>query len=247
METVLPMARTDQNPSEHNWLLAALPAKDRQQLLRQGEQVSLTREQPLLQAQQASSTVYFPAGGVVSLVASTSHGEISEVATIGRDGMVGMPAFLGDGVAPWDVHCQIPGEALRVPSETLGSVVTATPAVREVLGRYAQVLLVQIARNATCNQLHPMLQRCSRWILLIRRQSGRDQFPLTQQTLATMLGVRRATVTVTAGELQKAGAIGYHHGSMRITDPAVLQELACDCYSAIEEAYDRLLPVKATR
>lgn len=232
----------EQHVKAVNWVLRALRQEERELVLRQAERVSLTREQSLLETGESAAAVYFPVGAVVSLVQSTASGDVNEVATVGRDGMVGLPIFLGDRISPWDAFCQIPGDALRVPAEAVGDVGTASPGVREVLARYCHALLVQIARNSACNQLHSMAQRCSRWILIVRRQCGRDEFPLTQQSLATMLAVRRATVTVTAGELQKAGAISYHHGAMRITDLAALNELACDCYAVIAAAYNRLVP-----
>lgn len=236
------MATTSRHPRGENWVLAALGDEERKRVLRYGDRVSLTREQTLLEANQAASSAYFPVSAVVSLVESSPRGEVNEVATVGRDGMLGVPFFLGDELSPWNLLCQIPGEAVRVPIERLGNIVSGTPDLREVLGRYSQALMVQIARNFACSQLHPMLQRCSRWILLVHWQSGRDEFPLTQRSLATMLGVRRATVTETAGQLQKAGAISYHHGSMRVTDLSVLNDLACGCCTTIKQSYGRLLP-----
>jgi CRP-like cAMP-binding protein len=235
------MTKRDQHSNSENWVLAALGHHERQRLLQHADAVSLTRDQPVGQAGQPLSQVYFPVGAIVSAVQKTTGGGMHEVATIGRDGMVGLSSFLAQEVLAWDLHCQIPGHALRLPAETLGTLDTATPVTRQVLGRYAYALLLQIARNAACNQLHSMIERCSRWILLVHRQCGRDEFPLTQQSLAAMLAVRRATVTVTARALKEAGAIGYHHGSLRVANAAVLNELACDCYDAIVESYDVLL------
>ncbi len=236
------MARRDQHTNGANWLLAALGHDERHRLLEQAERVALTRGQRLGEAGQSISELHFPVDAVVSVVQRSAEGGAHEVATIGRDGVVGLLLFLGGGgMLPWDMHCQIPGDALRVPAELLGNIATAPGDTRQVLGRYAQALLMQVARNAACNQLHSMVQRCSRWILLVHRQCGRDEFPLTQQSLAAMLAVRRATVTVTARALQDAGAISYHHGSMRVTNAAALHRLTCDCYCAITEAYDGLL------
>lgn len=235
------MSVADQHPNGGNWVLDALGQHERQQLLDRGTRVSLARGQSLGQPSAQLSDVHFPLSAVISLVQTTHAGEIHEVATVGRDGMVGLSLFLGTAAPPWDMHCQIPGDAVRVPAAVLGNVATATAASREVLGRYTEALLVQIARNAACNQLHSMVQRCSRWILLVHRQCGRDEFPLTQQSLAAMLAVRRATVSVTARALQEAGAISYHHGAMRVTNAAALNRLACDCYGAITEAHDALL------
>lgn len=230
-----------QQANTDNWVFAALGPDERERLLKRGDRVSLTKDQPVARADQRRCEVDFPLDAVVSVVQSTAAAGIHEVATIGRDGIVGLPAFLGADVPPWDLLCQIPGDVLRVPAEALGDIATAPAQTRRVLGLYSQALFVQIARNAACNQLHSMMQRCSRWILLVHRQCGRDEFPLTQQSLAAMMAVRRATVTVTARALQDAGAINYHHGSVRITDATTLKQLTCDCYNAITEAYDALL------
>lgn len=234
------MSDTHQQP-EANWLLSALPDDDRESLLQHAEHVSLTRDQRVTNPGQPALLVYFPLTAVVSIVQTSAEGAISEIATVGRDGIVPIAAFLAGGSSPWDAFCQIPGEAIRIPAEALGTAVTGTAGVRGVIGRYSQALVEQIARNAACNQLHSMLQRCGRWILLIRRQCGRDDFPLTQQSLATMLGVRRATVTQAAQDLQAAGAIGYRHGAMHVTDPEALLERSCECYPAIVDRYEQLL------
>ncbi len=234
------MIRRDDRLPVENWVLAALRDPDRERLMAHAERVSLSRDERLQRLGGTTAWMYFPVDAVVSLVQSAAPGELSEIATVGRDGVIGLPGFLGDAVSAWEPVCQIPGEALRVPVATVGTVVTATPGVRDILGRYSQALLAQIGTNAGCNQLHSMLQRCSRWILLVRRQTGNDEFPLTQQALASMLAVRRATVTVAAGELQKAGAITYHHGTMRIANLRALKDGACVCYSMIVDTYDRL-------
>lgn len=235
------MATPEQHANTENWVFAALGQDERERLLKHGDHVSLKKDQPLAGADQPLSELYFPLDAVVSVVQSTAAGGLHEVATIGRDGIVGLPSFLGAGVHPWALICQIPGDVLRVPAEVLGDIATAPPQTRRVVGLYAHALFMQIARNAACNQLHSMVQRCSRWILLVHRQCGRDEFPLTQQSLAAMMAVRRATVTVTARALQDAGAINYRHGSVRITDAATLKRLTCDCCRAITETYDALL------
>lgn len=223
-----------------NRLLRALPRKDRDHLAAHLNRVTLTREQNLHQYNEPIPTVYFPLTAVVSVVQTVDDDSVHEIATIGKDGVVGLSTFLTAVPSPWRAFCQIPGSALSLPADVLGDITTASPGVKTVLARYSQALLVQIARNFACNQLHTMPERCCRWILLVRSQAGRDEFPLTQQSLATMLGVRRATVTVTAGALQKDGLIQYRHGSMRVIDPDAMQKVACECYGAITQEYDRL-------
>lgn len=234
------MGVSDQQPNS-NWLLTALPDHDRERLLQHGEHVSLSRDQRVMNAQEPSPSIYFPLTAVVSVVQVSANGAISEIATVGRDGMIPLHAFLAGRTSPWDALCQIPGDVIRIPADTLGTTVTGTAGVRKVMGLYSQALVEQIGRNAACNHLHSMLERCSRWILLIRRQCGRDDFPLTQQSLATMLGVRRATVTAAAQQLQVSGAINYRHGAMQVTDAEALLERSCECFSAIASRYEDLV------
>ncbi|MPZ72886.1 MAG: helix-turn-helix domain-containing protein [Nitriliruptorales bacterium] len=235
------MSVSDRRP-DTNWLLAALPDADRERLLQRGERVSLSHDQRVMHAQEPSPAIWFPLTAVVSIVQTTTDHAIREIATVGRDGMVPLESFLAtQASSSWDAFCQLPGDTFRVPARTLGTIVTGTTGVRDIVGRYSQAFVDQIGRNSACNQLHSMLQRCSRWILLVRRQCGRDDFPLTQQSLATMLGVRRATVTEAARDLQMAGAISYRHGAMQVTDVEALLERSCECYAGIVERYEQLL------
>lgn len=225
-----------------NRLLRALPHMDRARLAERLERVAITRGEVLQQPGEPITTVHFPLTAAVSIVQTVGDDDINELVTVGNDGMVGMAGFLARTTSPWRAFCQIPGEVLSMPADLMGDVTTASHGVRDVLGRYSLALLAASGGNFSCTQLHSVAQRCSRWILVVRRQVGRDEFPLTQQSLATMLGVRRATVSVTAGALQAAGLIQYHHGVMRIIDPAAMEDAACDCYGIITNQFDRLFP-----
>jgi CRP-like cAMP-binding protein len=171
-----------------------------------------------------------------------ADGSAVEVGTVGREGLVGLVIVLGGAASPTVTLCQIPGTARRITAERLAEAVEARPALRRLLLRYAQGYLTQVAQGAACNRLHGIEARCARWLLMTHdRVGGADTFPLKQEFLAVMLGVRRAGVTVAAGALQDAGLIRYRRGSIRVLDRAGLEAASCECYGLVREQYARLL------
>jgi CRP-like cAMP-binding protein len=164
-----------------------------------------------------------------------------EIATVGNEGMLGLPVFLGGGSIPARVFCQIEGEALRMRAERFREHVRRHEPVREVLGRYTQALFNFVAQSAACNRVHPVQKRCARWMLITQDRIGRDTFPLTQEFLALMLGTRRAAVNTAASALQRAGFIRYQRGQVSISDRRGLEGAACECYGVIRRDFDRLL------
>ncbi len=224
-----------------NRLLAALPEPRLQRLLPALEAVELTWKQPLYEANAPIRFVHFPLTGVASLVTAIEDGTILEVATIGNEGLVGLPVFLGVDVSPMAAFVQVPGAALRMRAEVLKEEVRNGGALDEILRRYTQALVIQLAQLSACNRRHSIEERCARWLLMTHDRAEADEFLLTQEFLSQMLGVRRATVTVTAGLLQKAGLIGYRRGRITVLDRGGLEEAACECYQIIKKEYDRLL------
>jgi CRP-like cAMP-binding protein len=163
--------------------------------------------------------------------------------TRGNEGLVGLAALLGAEGSESQTLAEIPGTALRLPAAVLVAAVDAQPALRRLLLRYTQAYLTQVAQGAACNRLHGIEARCARWLLMTHdRVGGSDAFPLTQEFLAIMLGVRRAGVSVAAGALQDAGLIRYRRGGIRVLDRAGLEAAACECYGVVRRQYDRLLP-----
>jgi CRP-like cAMP-binding protein len=189
----------------------------------------------------SSSHVYFPIGVVISLVTSMEDGTAVELATVGREGMVGLPVFLGTGSLPIQAFGQIPGEALRVTAEAFRAEIKRNGPLVQVLNRYMQALFIQVAQVAACNRVHLVEQRRARWLLQTHDRVGADQFLLTQEFLAQMLGVRRAGVSVAAGLLQKAGLIRYARGRITILDRPGQESAACECYRVVRREFDRLL------
>ncbi len=185
--------------------------------------------------------VYFPEDGVASLLTQLDDGIETEVATVGREGMVGLPAFFGVESVPGRAIWQVSGKALMLPTKELRRETRQGGALNDVLRLYAQGLFTQISQSASCNRRHEIVQRCSRWLLMTHDRVNGDEFELTHQFLSKMLGVRRAGVSVAAGILQKADLIKYSRGRITILDREGLEAISCECYRIVREELDRLL------
>lgn len=187
-------------------------------------------------------SVYFPVTAVASHLTSMDDGSGVEIATVGNEGMVGAQVFLGTRtVGSRDfAQVQVPGDLLVFEADVFREE-AQDGEFHGVLERYVQAYLRQVSQQVACNGLHNVEERCSRWILLTHDRVGGDEFPLTQEFLSQMLGVRRASVTVAAGTLQKAGFIRFRHGRVSILDRRGLEEASCECYRVLREEFDRLL------
>jgi CRP-like cAMP-binding protein len=218
-------------PPPANRLLAALPADDYARLAPTLPNTPLKLKHFLHKAGEAIDQVYFPGGGFVSVVTVLKDGSMVEVATIGREGMLGISAGSDGGLSPAagmvqaesDVCYTMSTEAFRQEMDRRG-------AFYELLTRYGQALVGFIMQSTACNAVHSVEQRLSRWLLLAHDRVGKDDFPLTQEFAAMMLGTSRPTVTVVAGTLQKSGLIIYHRGHVTIVDRENLEAASCECY-----------------
>src|ERR687886_1741416 len=240
MMTIASNALSSDRPSA-NRLLAAVPRAEYRRLLPYLEPVSLALRQNLYAAHTPMPYVWFIERGVVSVFRVTQEGTLIEIAMIGHEGMVGLPVFLGSESTPSQALVQIPGTGLRMPTTAFRREVPPGSPLHDLLHRYTQTLINQMAQGMVCNRMHSIAQRCARWLLLTHDRVDADQFPLTQQFLAHMLGVRRASVTTVASTLQKAGLIRYSRGVITILDRPGLEAAACECYRIIEAEYGRLL------
>jgi CRP-like cAMP-binding protein len=225
----------------HNRILASLPAEEYAALAPRFERVEPKLKQLLFDVDQLIEHVYFPEALVVSVVGVMADGSAVETATVGREGMVGLPVFLGTDRTSAQAFAQIPGAALRMSAGEFREAVAGSAALTRALNHYTQALFTLVAQSSACNRLHTMRERCARWLLHTHDRVGRDEFPLTHQFLSQMLGERRATVTEAMGALQAAGAITYEMGQVRVRDRAELDALACECYAVIVREFDRLL------
>lgn len=224
-----------------NRLLSALSDAERERIGSAGEIVDLDFKQVLYEFNEPIEHVLFPNSGVVSWLSASDGGELVEVATVGREGFVGLPVFLGAGSTPGIGMAQIPGSALRVPADTFQRLVAEIEPFRAILNRYTQALMTLIAQGSLCNRIHAINERCARWLLMTHDAVDGDEYPLTHEFLSQMLGVRRASVTVAAGMLQRAGLIEYQRGVVTVLDRDGLEAAACDCYGIISNEFDRLI------
>ena len=234
-------APDDLHGPRENRLLAALPREDYERLLAKLDMVSLAIKQIVYEPNGPIPHVYFPTSAVTSVISIMEDGVGVEVATVGNEGMVGLPLFLGAATTPLQAFCQVPGAAARLKADVFRDEIDRGSPLHGLLQRYTQALLNQIAQSAACNRVHSIDQRCARWLLMTHDRVRADQFLLTQEFLAQMLGVRRASVNTAAGMLQKAGFIRYTRGRITVTDRPGLESASCECYRIIKEDFDRLL------
>lgn len=232
-----------QVPRSPNKLLASLPLEDYQRIAPNLRSVPMKLKQVLQKQDNPIEDVYFPGGGAFSLVKTLSDGQVAEVATIGAEGASGAGVFFGQRVADCDVLVQVTGPSAQVMSAELFNVeMERHGAFFNRVVRYNQALMSQIMQTTVCNGLHSAEERCCRWLLMSHDRAGADEFPLTHEFLATMLGVRRPTVTIVASHLQQAGLIQYRRGSVTILDRAKLEAASCECYGTVRDQMRRLLP-----
>lgn len=234
----------DDDTKRSNLLLAALPEADFERLKgelrpRHGEQ-----KQMLGESGQRLTEVHFPIDAVVSVLTRMDDGSSVEIATIGNEGLVGVTVAWGAGTMnPREfATVQVPGNVVSMDAGTFREEVRQQGPLASLVERYTQAFFTQVSQQVACNGLHSVEQRCARWLLLTQDRVGTDDFPMTHEFLAQMLGVRRATVTVTAGILQKAGFVEFTRGRVAIVDRPGLENTSCECYGVTREVFDRLLP-----
>lgn len=223
-----------------NRLLMALESSVPDVELDSLEFTSLELRQELYSPNLPIEHVYFPVNGVLSMLAQLEEGFFVEVATVGNEGMIGLPLFLGTNSTPGTAYSQVPGDAYRLSAEEFRRNIEKPSQFTRVLHRYTQALMTQISQGTACNRAHGNRQRCARWLLLTHDRVGKDEFSLTQEFLSQMLGVRRATINEVAGQLSAGGSISYRRGIVRVEDRLRLESESCLCYSIIRNEYDRM-------
>jgi CRP-like cAMP-binding protein len=223
-----------------NQLLAALPEADREALRPHLTRVHLEHAQPLIEPQEPIRSVYFPISALASLVIVLEDGSTVESGSVGREGMVGIPIVLGAGTTPMQTVTQIAGEAFRIDADVIKAQFDRRGALHLVLSRYIHTLFMIASQSAACNRRHGIEARLCRWLLMSADGIGSNSVGITQEYLATMLGVRRAGVTEAALKLQNAGWIAYSRGSVEILDRPALERAACECYHVVRQEYERL-------
>jgi CRP-like cAMP-binding protein len=231
-----------------NGLLDRLPEGERIELLSAMLCRPIVLHAMLQPPGQAAGLVHFPLTGVISLMTPLDDGSAIEVATIGNEGMVGVHAFLGGGpLGNVRAMAQVPGEMLSMDANAFRGIADGGGALRGIMVSYSQALFAQIAQAVACNGAHQVQERAARRLLEIHDRVDRDEFELTQESLADALGMDRPTVSAAAGILQTAGVIRCRRGRVAVLDREALEEASCECYIAARDEYERLLGPKAQR
>jgi CRP-like cAMP-binding protein len=225
-------------------LLASLPAEDFQRILPDLTTVPLTAKQVLLKRGEPIRHVFFPNGGMCSVTSMMKDGAAVEVATVGTEGMLGISAIFGGQAMPGESMVQVlngqGASAERMTIEAFRHEIARHGALHEAVNRFSQGMVALMMQSIGCIALHRVQERCCRWLLMTHDRVKADQFTLSHEFLAMMLGSTRPTVTLVAHSLQKAGLIRYTHARMTILDRRGLEATSCECYSTVKAEFDRL-------
>ena len=225
-----------------NHLLAALPPAIQQRLLPMLELFPLPLGKVLYESGDTMRYVYFPTDSIVSLLYVMESGASAEISVVGNEGIVGVSLFMGGESTPSRAVVQSAGSAYRLAGQKLKDEFNRHSELMQLLLRYTQSLITQMAQTAVCNRHHSIDQQLCRWLLLSLDRLPDNKLTMTQELIANMLGVRREGVTEAAGKLQKLGVIDYCRGHITVLDRSKLEALSCECYAVVKRESDRLLP-----
>lgn len=227
-------------PTSGNRLLGKLATEEYELLAPHLETVSLSLSEVLFRPEDNIRYVYFPTTAIISLLTDLEDGGGMEVGLVGREGMVGISAILG-GSETKVATVQAEGGAVRLEAGKLREEFSKGGVLQNSLLRYTHALMTQISQSVVCNARHPVEGRLARWLLMYHDRLGRDEFEMTHEFMAHMLGVRRSGVSEVAQKLQEMGFIDYHHGHIKILDRKGLEDFACECYPVVKEKFDDFL------
>src|SRR5262245_53827685 len=213
-----------------NAILDGLNTREADTLQASARDVPLERGAVIADLGEPAPYVYFPTRGVLSLVGSTSGGATVEVAVVGNEGVASLSAALGGDWLPYRILTQVPGRAIRVPTEIVSSVLIQCGDLNQRMLDYAQQLIAQVAQSAVCNRFHNARQRLARWLLMTADRAGTNELPLTHEFISSMVGGPRSAVTEAAAELRQAGSIDYRRGLITVCSHDRLRAQACECY-----------------
>jgi CRP-like cAMP-binding protein len=223
-----------------NRLLASLPAEEFSRLLPYLEPVAHPAKTCLCEPDNPIRHVYFPTAGVISLLAVKTPSTAIEAGMVGREGFVGLPVFLGTDRSTGLCMVQLPLQAVRMAADDFRAVVPRDGSLHALLLRYTHFLLCQISQSLACCATHAVEKRFCRWLLTVHDRADNDEFPLTHAFVASMMGVRRASVSTVAAGLQQRGLIGYERGRLTVLDRAGLESIACGCFRVVRSEWERL-------
>lgn len=229
------------SPACRNALLAMLPNAEYQALEKHLELVPTPFDMVLFERDRPIEYAYFPCSGEHSVLAVMENGAAVEVGTVGYEGFSTIDLLLGSNIASETTVCQIAGESLRMPAEVFQKAVSGETALRRITMRYLYAYLTQVSQSVACNRLHTLDERFARWVLMSHDRIEGNEFHLTQEYLADMLGVHRPSVSVVAKTFQQAGLIKYVRGTLTILDRRGLEEASCECYRVVRKQFARML------
>ena len=233
--------RAPSDPRPKNRILAALPAEDFKRILPDLTTMPLTRRNVFQKRGEPMRYVFFPNGGVCSVTSMMTNGTAVEVATVGDEGMLGITALWGGRSMPGETMCQVQDTSVeRMPLDAFVREIERRGALYESVGRYSQGALALMMQSTACMALHDVQARCCRWLLMTHDRVRTDEFHLSHEFLAMMLGSTRPTVSTVAGLLQRAGLIRYTHAKITIVDRKGLKAASCECYATIRAEFARL-------
>ncbi|MBE7941063.1 MULTISPECIES: Crp/Fnr family transcriptional regulator [Ramlibacter] len=231
----------------HNWLLSALADAEWDRWSKELELVDLPLGKVLIEPGTSTAHVYFPTTAIVGLLYVMENGASAEIAVVGNEGIVGISLFMGGQSTSSSAVVQAAGMAYRLKASLLMEEFNRGGPVLHLLLRYTQALITQMAQTSVCNRHHAVDQQFCRWLLLTLDRLLASEIVMTQELLSNILGVRRASVTETAGNLQRDGLIRYARGQITVLDRPGLEARSCECYGVVKKEYERLLPdIKAT-
>ena len=226
-----------------NRLLDLLPGPDLARLLDRAERATAKVGDVVAEAGEPARFAVFPLTSVYSAIIPLRDGSAIEATTIGSEGMAGIDFLTDHAASVYRLVCQVDGESLHLPASAFRSLLAESGPLRRVLERYVLTVVHQGGQNAACNLRHNVEERMCRWLLMTHDRVGANEFHLTHEFLAIMLGVRRQSVSLTAGILQEAGLIEYRRGDLRIADRPGLERASCECYRAIKDTYRQVMGV----
>ena len=242
METFTRQAPVVTPSPKQNHLLAALSAAEFRRVRRHLDPVDLELGQVVYESGRHLDHVYFPTNSIVSLLYVLENGASAEIAVVGNEGVVGISLFMGGETTPSRAVVQSAGLAYRLPGMWIKEEFTRGGVMQQLMLRYTQSLITQMAQTAVCNRHHSVDQQLCRWLLLSIDRLASPELTMTQELIANMLGVRREGVTEAAGKLQKAGVITYRRGHIKVLDRPLLEAMSCECYEVVRLESERLLP-----
>jgi CRP-like cAMP-binding protein len=205
------------------------------------ERVSLSGGEVLCHPEETITHVYFPNRGTISLISVFEGGGMVEVAMVGNEGMFGVCVFLGSMTTPLLAQVQLPGDGFRMRADVLKREFAKCGVLQDMLLRYTQAFITQVAQTAACNRAHPINGRLAKWLLMCQDRAQSKDLELTHEFISEMLGIRRAGVTEAAYQLRDAGLIHYRRGHITVTDRARLEAQSCECYLLLKREFARLV------